>query len=463
MRLPSLAASAAALWFACASGSAQTAPLLLVSGQNNHDWRYTSAEIRDALQECERFTVRTTDDPAKDLAELDLTQFAAIVLDYNGPRWGEAAERAFLRAVEGGAGVVIVHAANNAFPGWADYERLCGLCWRDGTGHGAYHAFDVHVVDAAHPITQGMADLRLHPDELYHRLMPMPGADYRVLMSAFSDPKTGGTGRFEPMATVAQFGKGRVFHTPLGHTWTGQVPTRATWRDAQLRHLLARGTEWAATGAVTLPPTPPNTLTEQERGEGFRLLFDGRTLAGFRGYRLPSLPAQGWSVANAAIVHAANGGGGDLVTEEEFGDFDFRFEWRVADKANSGVIWRVLETEEQSYMTGPEYQVLDDLGRKPDPRHGAGALYDLVPNTGAPVRSAGSWNEGRIVIQGGRVQHWLNGQKLVDVPCEGAEWDAMVAGSKFRSWLFGRAKKGRIALQDHGDAVAFRSIRIKTL
>ena len=81
----------------------------------------------------------------------------------------------------------------------------------------------------------------------------------------------------------------------------------------------------------------------------------------------------------------------------------------------------------------------------------------------APVRSAGSWNEGRIVIQGGRVQHWLNGQKLVDVPCEGAEWDAMVAGSKFRSWPFGRAKKGRIALQDHGDAVAFRSIRIKPL
>ena len=442
---------------------AQSLPLLLVSGQNNHDWRYTSAEIKDALHECGKFSVTTTDDPSKDLAALDLTKFAAIVLDYNGPRWGEASERAFLNAVEGGVGVVVVHAANNAFPGWTDYEKLVGLCWRDGTGHGAYHPFDVHVVDAAHPITQGMADFRMHPDELYHRLVPTPGAEYRVLMSAFSDPKTGGTGRFEPMATAATWGKGRVFHTPLGHTWTGQVPTRATWRDPQLRHFLARGTEWAATGAVTLPPQPANFLSESERQEGFRLLFDGRSLDGFRAYRGTEPPKQGWLVEHGAIVHQKAGGGGDLVTKDEFGDFDFRFEWRVAEKANSGVIWRVQETEEQTYMTGPEYQVLDDLGAKPNRKHGAGSLYDLVPNGEPKLRSAGEWNEGRIVIQKGRVQHWLNGSLAVDAPCEGPEWEAMVAASKFRSWPFGRAKSGRIALQDHGDEVMFRSLRIKQL
>ena len=453
---------AAAFLASLAAATAQS-QLLLVSGQNNHDWRYTSAEIRGALEECERFRVQTTEAPEKDLFALDLTQFAAIVLDYNGPRWGEAAEAAFLEAVEGGVGVVVVHAANNAFPVWKEYETICGLCWRDGTGHGAYHAFDVNVVDGAHPITQGMADLRLHPDELYHRLVPTPGAEFRVLLSAYSDPKTGGTGRFEPMVTVAHYGKGRVFHTPLGHTWTGAVPTRATWRDPQLRHLLARGTEWAATGAVTLPASPPNCLSEQERAEGFRLVFDGRSLAGFRGYRQPGPPAAGWSVRNGAITHQAQGGGGDLVTDEQFAEFDFRFEWRVAEKANSGVIWRVQETEEQTYMTGPEYQVLDDLGAKPDGKHGAGALYDLVANDGAPLRAAGQWNEGRIVLHKGRVEHWLNGKKLVDAPCEGPEWIAMVAASKFRSWPFGRAGKGHIALQDHGDEVAFRSIRIKTL
>lgn len=443
--------------------AAQTVPLLLVTGQNNHDWRYTAAEIEGALQECGLFTVRRTEEPAKDLAELDLDQFAAIVLDYNGPRWGEQAEARFLAAVERGTGVVVVHAANNAFEGWLEYERMVGLCWREGTGHGAYHAFSVHVVDAAHPITQGMDDLRLHPDELYHRLRPTPGAEWRVLLSAFSDEKTGGTGRFEPMATVASYGKGRVFHTPLGHTWTGAVPTRATWRDPHFRWLLARGTQWAATGEVSLPPHAPNVLRAEERDQGFALLFDGKTLAGWRGYRQESAPGQGWSAQQGAIVHAAQGGGGDLVTEKEFGDFDFRFEWRVGRKANSGVMWGVQEIDGPSYMTGPEYQILDDQGASPDPKHGAGALYDLVGNDGAPLRPAGAWNEGRIVLKQGRVEHWLNGKKLVDIERQGPEWERRIAGSKFRDWPFGKNLRGRLCLQDHGDEVAFRNLRILEL
>ncbi|MEQ1631652.1 MAG: family 16 glycoside hydrolase [Planctomycetota bacterium] len=456
---PSLFVAAA---FAAAV-EAQSIPLLLVSGQNNHDWNYTSHEIQGALEECGRFAVTRTIEPHKDLAALDLSKFAAIVLDYNGDRWGDASERAFLAAVTNGTGVVVVHAANNAFPGWKEYEAMVGLCWRDGTGHGAYHPFAVHVVDGSHPITLGMDDFHMHPDELYHRLVPMPGADYRVLMSAFSDTKTGGSGRFEPMATAAQYGKGRVFHTPLGHTWTGQLPTRATFRDPQLRHLLARGTEWAATGIVTLPPRAPNVLSAEERAAGFALLFDGRSLDGWRGYRQEGPPKQGWRVEKASISHEPNGGGGDLVTTEAYGDFDFRFEWNVASGANSGVIWHVLETEEQTYMTGPEYQVFDDLTHKPDALHGAGALYDLVPNTGAPLRPAGTWNEGRIVVHKGRVQHWLNGVRLLDVPCAGPEWTAMVAKSKFRAWPFGASQSGHLALQDHGDGVSYRSLRIQRL
>ncbi|MGE3174120.1 MAG: family 16 glycoside hydrolase [Planctomycetota bacterium] len=441
---------------------AEPVPVLLVTGANNHDWQWTHGQMREALVESGRFTVAVTADPATDLAR-DLSGFAAFVLDYNGPRWGDDAEAAFLAAVRAGAGVVVVHAADNAFPGWREYEELVGLCWRDGTGHGAYHPFDVHVVDPTHPVTVGMQDLRQHPDELYHRLVHTPGVELRVLLSAFSDPARGGTGRFEPMATAGRFGKGRVFHTPLGHTWTGHAPTRATWHDPQLRWLLARGTEWAATGHVTLPPLPPNVLADAERAEGFELLFDGRDLDGWRGYRQDGPPAAGWSVAGGAIVHAGGGGGGDLITVEEFGDFDFRFEWRVAAKANSGVIWHVLESEPQTYMTGPEYQVLDDLGVAPDARHGAGALYDLVANTGAPLRPAGSWNQGRIVVHDGRVQHWLNGQKLVDVPCRGPEWERMVGASKFRDWPFGKAGRGHLALQDHGDEVAYRSLRIRRL
>jgi type 1 glutamine amidotransferase len=438
--------------------------VLIVSGANNHDWRWTTPELRTVLTETGRFTADVTDEPARDLADAAaLKRYRALVLNYNGPRWGEPAEQGFLAAVRGGVGVVVIHAANNAFEGWTDYERLVGLCWRKGTGHGAYHPFDVNVVDPHHPVTAGMADLRAHPDELYHRLVHMHGAEFRVLLSAYDDPQTGGTGRCEPMATVATFGQGRVFHTPLGHTWTDQVPTRASWLDPQLRRLVARGTEWAASGAVTLDPTPLNFVGDEERAAGFERLFDGRSLEGWRAYRTEGPPTKGWVVRDAALVHEKAGGGGDLVSEQQYGDFDLRFQWKIGAGGNSGVIWHVLDTEQQTYMTGPEYQLFDDLASKPDPKHAAGALYDLVPNTGAPLRPAGSWNDGRIVIEKGRVQHWLNGAKVVDAPCAGPEWEAMVAGSKFKSWPFGKAAAGRIALQDHGDEVAFRNLRIRRL
>lgn len=459
-------------FYSCVLGSvlaAQTpAPLsvLLVGGENNHDFEWTTPELKTVLVETGRFRVDITNTPEKDLAAADLGQrYRAIVLNYNGQRWGEAAEQSFLAAVRAGTGVTVVHAADNAFPGWTDYEAMVGLCWRDGTGHGSYHPFDVFVIDANHPITQGMADMRKHPDELYHRLVPMKGANYKVLLAAFSDKQVGGTGRFEPMATVARFGEGRIFHTPLGHTWTGQLPTRATFYDPQLRRFLARGTEWAATGGVTLDPAPINFLSDEELAQGFTLLFDGRTMTGWRGYKKDFVPVLGWSVRDAAICHTVGGGGGDLVTNEEYGDFDLRFQWRIAKGGNSGIIWHVIESEQETYMTGPEYQVFDDLSKPPDQKQqGAGALYDLVPPANPPLRAADEWNDGRIVVQKGRVQHWLNGVQVVDAPCHGPEWDKMIAASKFHEWpQFGKSTAGRIALQDHGDEVAYRSIRVSRL
>jgi hypothetical protein len=254
-----------------------------------------------------------------------------------------------------------------------------------------------------------------------------------------------------------------VFHTPLGHVWRNNVPSRATWRDPQLRLLLARGSEWAATGAVTLSPTPLNRLSEAEEKAGFELLFDGDELARWTAYKQVAPPKQGWVVRDAAIVHEARGGGGDLVSREAYGDFDFRFSFRVAPGANSGVMWHVTDEGDETYFSGPEYQVLDDLTRKPGPKHAVGALYDLVPATGKTIRPAGAWNDGRIVVAKGRLHHYLNGVKVLDVACAGPEWDAMVAASKFRNWPFGKAASGRLALQDHGDEVAFRNLRVKRL
>lgn len=451
------------------SSPAPQAPVkaLLVTGANNHDWQWTSPQIRAALTETGRFDVTVTDQPAKDLE--NVSQLHAdgkvdlIVLDYNGPRWGEKAEASFLDAVRNGCGVTVIHAANNAFNGWTEYERMVGLLWRKGTGHGRYHPFDVVVVDHDHPITLGMENLAMHPDELYHRLKHAPGSDYKVLMSAFSDPKTGGTGRHEPMVTAGSYGKARIFHTPLGHTWRNNVPSRATWADPQLRRLIARGSEWAATGTVTLSPTPLNRLSAAERKQGFELLFDGKTIAHWTGFKRDEPPAKGWTVRDAAIVHEARGGGGDLVTREEYGDFDFRFSFRIAPRGNSGVMWHVTEEGKQTYFTGPEYQVLDDLGAKPGARHAVGSLYDMVPATNKIVRPAGSWNEGRIVVHKGTLTHYLNGKKVVECPCAGPKWAEMVQNSKFKNWPFGKAARGRMALQDHGDEVAFRNLRIKKL
>jgi len=441
----------------------------VLTGANNHDWPWTSKEIAGALTETGRFVVSVENDPAKFLPTLAVPRskrgVEVLVLDYNGPRWGDAAERAFVDAVKAGLGVVVVHAANNAFVGWKEYEQMVGLLWRDGAGHGDYHPFDVAITDATHPVTAGMRDLRQHPDELYHRLVPGAGHDHRVLMTAFSDPARKGTGQAEPMVTAGSFGKGRVFHTTLGHTWPDVPASRATWADPQLRLLVARGAEWAATGAVTLSPVPLNRLSAEEEKEGFTSLFDGLRIEHWRAYRGDAPPKQGWSVRDAAIVSAAKGGGGDLVSVAEYADFDFRFDFRVAPKANSGVMWHVTETNDHTFMSGPEYQVLDDAGYGKDvgDTHLVGALYDLVAAKGKVARPAGAWNEGRIVVHDGRVKHWLNGVQVVDAPCAGPEWDAMVKASKFRDWPFNKVPKGRLALQDHGDEVAYRNLRVRAL
>ena len=243
-----------------------------------------------------------------------LKQYRAFVLDYNGPRWGKAAEGNFIKAVSQGTGVTVVHAANNAFPGWVEYEKIVALMWRQGTGHGRFHPFDVKVTDRRHPLTEDMPDMRMHPDELYHRLVHMHNTPFRVLATAHSSKQSRGTGNDEPMIIVKTHGKGRVFHTPLGHVWTNVPASRASPADPQFRNLIRRGTQWAATGKVTIPPEPPNFLSKKEKSDGFWLLFNGRDLTRWRGYKKKTQP-KGWVVEHGAMVR--RGGGGDIMTEAE--------------------------------------------------------------------------------------------------------------------------------------------------
>lgn len=216
------------------------------------------------------------------------------------------------------------------------------------------------------------------------------------------------------------------------------------------------------------------TLSDQARAaQGWKLLSGADAKDAWRGYKREAFPTQGWTLADGEIRHASGGGGGDIVTRDEFTDFELEFEFKTGDKANSGVMYRVSEGPDEPYMTGPEYQILEDAsnGEKPDGVHSAGALYDIMgPPTDKKLNPVNEWNHGRIYFRNGVVQHWLNGQKLVeqrmfdDDGGVNAEWAAKIAASKFKDWKgFGIQPKGRIDLQEHPGDVAYRNVRVRDL
>jgi type 1 glutamine amidotransferase len=221
---------------------------LLVTGANNHDWSRSAPFCRELLETSGKFAVTLTEDPSASLGDAEaLEGYDLIFSDYNGPDWSDAAKANFEAAVRGGTGLVILHAADNAFEGWVEYEKMCALLWREGTSHGAYHEFEVKIVDNDHPITRGMGDFKL-PDELYHNLIHMHGAEHHVLAAAYSSPDQGGSGNVEPMMLTTQYGRGRVYHSVLGHVWAGGPMT--TFENKAFQNTLLRGSEWAATGDV---------------------------------------------------------------------------------------------------------------------------------------------------------------------------------------------------------------------
>ena len=227
---------------------------LLLTGANNHDWRRTAPFLQRLLESTERFHVTTTETPSEAL-EGDLADFSLFVVDYNGAPWSELAQQNFASRVRAGAGVVIFHAADNAFAGWREYEQMCGLGFRKTSGHGEFHEFAVSISDTGHPATQGIAAFTT-TDELYHGMIALPDAPFQVLATAFSSEEKGGTGKDEPILVATQFGAGRVFHTLLGHVWPGD--SNGEYRGASLvalenagfQQTFTRGCQWAAMGEI---------------------------------------------------------------------------------------------------------------------------------------------------------------------------------------------------------------------
>jgi len=206
-----------------------------------------------------------------------------------------------------------------------------------------------------------------------------------------------------------------------------------------------------------------NRLTASERADGWELLFDGSTTNAWRGFRQTSMP-YGWQVVDGALARVSSGG--DIITKEQFRNFELSLEWKVAEAGNSGVMFRVTEDRRRTWHSGPEMQVLDDARHRDGrvPETSAGSNYGLhAPKPGA-VRPAGSWNSARLLVREHHVEHWLNGIKVVEYELESAEWERLVSQTKFDTIpSYGRQRTGHIALQDHGDWVAYRNIKIKRM
>lgn len=229
----------------------------------------------------------------------------------------------------------------------------------------------------------------------------------------------------------------------------------------------------------TVLPRPnfqPNTLTDEEKAAGWRLLFDGKSIANWRNFNKQTI-GKDWIIDDNAIHLNARknpqGGwqaadGGDILYDEVFENYELRLEWKIAPCGNSGIIYNIVESDKYEYpwQTGPEMQVLDNACH-PDAlieKHRAGDLYDLISCKYMTVKPAGQWNRVRLINRNGKVEHWLNGRKVVEVDMTSSEWLQLINNSKFKDMPdFGRSTKGYIALQDHGDKVWFRNIRIKVL
>ena len=214
-----------------------------------------------------------------------------------------------------------------------------------------------------------------------------------------------------------------------------------------------------ATGAIA--QTPDNSLTPAERAGGWKLLFDGKSTAGWRGFKTPA-PDRGWRVEGGALTPDPKTSK-DLVTKANYANFELDFDWKISPKGNSGVIYHVIPVGDETYESGPEYQILDNAHGEP-PLQRAASLFALYAPAKDMTRPVGQFNHGRLIVDHGRVQHWLNGEKVVEYDINSPDFKARVAGSKFKQWpQFATGKSGAIALQNHGDAVWFKNLKIKLL
>lgn len=220
--------------------------------------------------------------------------------------------------------------------------------------------------------------------------------------------------------------------------------------------------------AVLAAPTfAQPSLTPAEKAAGWKLLFDGKTAHGWRGYKMEKFPTAGWKIEDGCFVSAAGEGAADIMTTDKYANFELELEWKSSPKGNSGIIYRCNEKHDASWQSGPEYQILDDPAyvSSPTDMHSVGACYELAsPSEGKVVKPVGEFNTSRIILDHGRLMHFLNGMKVLECRMDTPDWKERIAKSKFKEYDdFGTLATGYIAIQHHGASMWFRNIKIRDL
>ncbi len=459
------------LFVGTASISAQTPdvaakiPVLLVDGQNNHAWAATTPLIKQTLEGSGLFKVDVATSPAKgqDMASFapKFADYKAVVSNYNGDDWSEATRAAFDKYVSSGGGFVSVHAADNSFPGWDAYNRMIGLGgwggrnetngpyvrWKEdikdftrdtskgsGGAHGQRTPFLMVVRDTEHPITRGLPKSWWQTeDELYGKLRG-PAENMHVLATAFSETSTGGTGEHEPILMSINYGDGRVFHTTLGHDVHAM-------QGVAFQVTLQRGTQWVATGDVTLPPVGADVLTSDKAAtrdpaslaaapavvvdienapsldsKGWIELFNGKDLVGWT----QKNGTAKYRVEDGLVIGSTAQGSPNsfLCSNASYGDFELAFEVMDDPGLNSGVQIRSASNADyqNGRVHGPQVEIETSPGE-------AGYVYSEGTARGwiSPTQSIkdayenGKWNQYLVRAHGDRIQTWINGRKIEDI------------------------------------------------
>ncbi len=422
---------------------------LIVDGQNNHAWKVTTPILRKILEHSGRFTVDVATSPPRKRSlegfRPEFKKYDVVVSNYNGAEWPEETKKDFVDYVAGGGGFVTVHAANNAFSKWPEYNEIIGLGgwgqrdetsgpyirFRDGKfvrdespgrggRHGQQHEFVLDMRAPDHPIIAGLPSRWKHAkDELYDSLRG-PAKNLTVLATAFSSKESSGTEEHEPLLMTINYGKGRAFHTALGHG-------TSALSGVGFHVTLQRGAEWAATGKVTLTDIPqdfPTELTATRRAlpakaddDGWVALFNGENLDGWRQVNGTAF----YAVEEGVIVGTTNERSPNsfLCTTNHYGDFELQLEVKVDSELNSGIQIRSNSFKGYKDFRVHGYQVEISTNGE------AGFIYDearrgwlSTDRTDAAARAAfkkDEWNRYRIVCQGDSLKTWINDVPVADV------------------------------------------------